>query len=92
MLCCAVCCVRQGEDREHKAGDEGSSGGDDSARDMFDRKSLKKKALSKERDEIRKREMEARRVAMAAKIQTDLEKVCVCVCVLCALRACWIVV
>lgn len=44
-------------------------------KELFDRKSLKKKALSKERDEIRKRENEARRAAMAAKIATDLEKV-----------------
>lgn len=57
----------EGEDEE-----EGDGQGD--RRDVFDRKSLKKKALSKQREEIMKREKEARRAVMAAKIATDLKK------------------
>ncbi len=41
---------------------------------MFDRSALKKKAMKKESDELRRREAEARRAAMAAKIAVDLDK------------------
>lgn len=63
---------------EEKEGGEHSDGESANERALFDRAALKKKAQKKELDEIRKRETEARRAAMAAKIAVDLDKVGVC--------------
>lgn len=55
---------------------EGGDSDSDSVgeRVLFDRAALKKKAIKKESDELRRREAEARRAAMAAKIAVDLDK------------------
>ena len=66
-----TCVLLQSEDKEGGESDDEST----SERVLFDRSALKKKAKKKEADELRRRETEARRAAMAAKIAVDLDKV-----------------
>ena len=76
-----TCVLLQSEDKEGGESDDEST----SERVLFDRSALKKKAKKKEADELRRRETEARRAAMAAKIAVDLDKVRVT----CPEAVCW---